>query len=426
MNKTLAINHYKSLLTRNMSIICALLCFLVCFLEVTDRDIDWWLASVLFVASSLYTLIAWRFSGINNYKGGALAVNIVGIFAIIFAILSSKNAYLVGTHFYFAPLIVTSTFLCGRLVGFIFLILTYIVSCYVFYSLGIHISEDLSLEFSSFLDRIIAPTIVYYMIGTSEKALTSSLKLIEGQANKIEQGKHLSMIGTFASGLAHEVRNPLAIILGSAKILGKRLNTTQNDHRKWIEKIEKNSDRIGNIVDSLMFLSSDGAQSLHDQSPSTPVNKTLKSVLLDVDKRIEQLGVTINLSSTETEYLFSGGDYHLATVSRILLDNAIDAITVNPRDSRLISVDIIESEGTVSINIRDNGPGIPKDIQEHIFDPFFTTKSVGQGAGMGLSLAYGIAERLTWELDFETSEGGTVFRLSSSNFQITKVDSVET
>jgi signal transduction histidine kinase len=73
-----------------------------------------------------------------------------------------------------------------------------------------------------------------------------------------------------------------------------------------------------------------------------------------------------------------------------LLDNAIDAVAVNPEGSRHICVGTARENGSLLVEIADNGTGIPPDVQAHIFEPFFTTKAIGKGTGLGLGISHRI------------------------------------
>ena len=91
-----------------------------------------------------------------------------------------------------------------------------------------------------------------------------------------------------------------------------------------------------------------------------------------------------------------------------LLNNAIDAISKNGHI--FISTTFAREESLVAVHIRDDGPGMDKDVQKRIFDPFFTTKNVGEGTGLGLSISYSIISKLGGSIRFESEVGqGTEF-----------------
>ncbi|SMF54473.1 sensor histidine kinase [Pseudobacteriovorax antillogorgiicola] len=412
---------YKSALTRNISIAGSVLCCFLIVAELLDQRPMYILAAILAVAGMSFGLVATRYSLPENYTNGALALNIIGSLAVAFANLSAQHPNLTGGYYYFGVIIITSSFLCGRRVGFGFLIFFYFTLALGYVLHGQHVAPGLDLEFSTFLDRAIAPTFIFYVVSVAEKTLLASLEVSENQQAQIKQGEKLSTLGVFAAGIAHEIRNPLGIISGSIDVLkrlGKADKLNEASFTKWLQKAQKNSLRISDVIDSLMYLANDSYKAQIDDNLDVSVQDSFCECLAALDTKISQNGIVIKNLHAEKDYMVGGNSYHLFTVMRIIIDNAIDALGDKKSLHPKITFETRISDNHLVISITDNGPGIPVQLQDRILDPFFTTKEVGQGSGIGLALAYGIAQRLSWKISFKSEEGRTSFLIVINRFEV--------
>ncbi len=212
------------------------------------------------------------------------------------------------------------------------------------------------------------------------------------QKVKAAQANRMAAIGEMASGIAHEINNPLAIIRGAAESIEIKLQKESLDEEfllKNTQRIISVADRIKKIISGLKTFSYG-----HDGMPFE--KKTLKELLdgtLDLcQEKFKSKQVAFHTDLLDQDVAFDCQSVQINQVLLNLLNNSIDAIDSLPEKWIRVSSRIILERGTqmMEIKISDSGAGIPQHIQAKIFDPFFTTKGVGKGTGLGLSISKGI------------------------------------
>ena len=221
---------------------------------------------------------------------------------------------------------------------------------------------------------------------------------------QIRQADKLASVGQLAAGVAHEINNPLSIVLGYAKLL---LNDAADARtREDLEAIRNNAQLCKKIVEDLLNFS----RQKMPQYAQADINETVESVVAVVEGKFAGQGITLARDYDPRMPLVIMDVDKMKQVCMNLLMNASHAtasggrITVTTRRDDAL-------QGAV-ILFSDTGSGIPGDIQSRIFEPFFTTKGPGQGTGLGLAVSYGIIKEHTGELSFESEEGtGTTFRI---------------
>ncbi len=230
--------------------------------------------------------------------------------------------------------------------------------------------------------------------------------IIKDQQAKIIATSKLSSLGEMASGIAHEINNPLAIIQGKAAQILRRVRSDdmEKDYLiKEISKIESNTQRINKIIKGLRTFSRQGE--------SDPIQEfTFKSLLDDVlelcSERFKYHGVELKILGDLFIKLY-GQPTQLAQVLLNLINNAHDAVIELPE--KWISVEISQDNESTYIKVLDSGKGIPADVAEKIMQPFFTTKEVGLGTGLGLSISKGIIDSHKGRLYLDADSPSTCF-----------------
>uniref|UniRef100_A0A831XMJ1 histidine kinase n=1 Tax=Geobacter metallireducens TaxID=28232 RepID=A0A831XMJ1_GEOME len=225
------------------------------------------------------------------------------------------------------------------------------------------------------------------------------------------QSEKMSSIGVLATGIAHEINNPLTSVAGYAEALLRRFRdepALERDSRldvfpRYLEVIVRESYRCKGIINHLLSFGrkSDGV------AVPVDMNAILREILelLSHQPGYRQIKVVANLKEELPRVL--GDPSGLRQVCMNLLVNAHQAIT---GDGRVEVTTEAAGEATVSVTIRDSGPGISPDMIDRIWDPFFTTKEVGKGIGLGLALTYDIVKRHRGEIEVESRVGdGTQF-----------------
>ncbi|MBI5749525.1 MAG: response regulator [Nitrospinae bacterium] len=237
-------------------------------------------------------------------------------------------------------------------------------------------------------------------------------KLLQSQMAKAEK---LASIGGLTAGITHEILNPLNIISGNVqmKLMEKDI---REDDRKIYENIQRQVERIVNIVDGLLRFSKQREPKMEEVDVNALIEKTLS--LLDYQLKLQNIIIEKELDKS-IPLIIADSD-QLEQVLMIILINARDALNERElkgeSDGHWMKKILITTRGNmpayVQISIADTGIGIPTDIISKIFDPFFTTKPEKEGTGLGLSIAHGIIEGHGGKIDVRSEvEKGTKFTI---------------
>lgn len=226
------------------------------------------------------------------------------------------------------------------------------------------------------------------------------------EADIVAQAR-MNAVGDLASGVAHEINNPLTVIVGKCDQVLRQLEKEAPDLPKVkesIEKIQNTSVRISKIVASLKSLSRKG---------KTPAARraSLFSIVDDVRdvcaEKFKTAGIDLRIAPLPGGLEAEVDPTLVGQMLLHLLDNAFDA-AVNQAD-KWVSLEATDDDSSIYIYVTDCGPGIPIKSRGRIFDPFFTTKGPGQGTGLGLSLASGIAAHHGGMIRLDTMNAHTRF-----------------
>ena len=210
-------------------------------------------------------------------------------------------------------------------------------------------------------------------------------------------------IGTLASGVAHEINNPL----GGITVCFKNLmrpgmdDATKQEH---IEVIDESLDRIKNIVEQLLNFS---RMAVTEKSP-VDLNGLITRQLLLLKYYISAKKIEVVNDLSEKLSRIALDENKMGQVVMNIMINAIQAM----ENGGVMTIRTVLDNGFCEIHIEDTGKGIPADIMNNIFDPFFTTKCVGEGTGLGLSVSKGIVEQHGGIIAVESTVNvGTKFRI---------------
>jgi PAS domain S-box-containing protein len=226
------------------------------------------------------------------------------------------------------------------------------------------------------------------------------------------QSEKMSSIGVLATGIAHEINNPLTSVAGYAEALLRRFrdepslgaDSRLNDFTRYLEVIVREAYHCKGIIGNLLNFGrkSDGLLA------TVNLNRLIQEILELLRHQPNYGEVAIVVDLAEDIPLINGDPSGLRQVFMNLLVNACQAI----KDGGMIKVSSVysENEAAILVEISDTGCGIAHDVIERIWDPFFTTKEVGKGVGLGLALSYNIVKRHGGEISVKSAVGeGTVF-----------------
>ena len=229
---------------------------------------------------------------------------------------------------------------------------------------------------------------------------------LAGANAALVQSEKLAAFGQLGAGIAHEVKNPLAGILGYAQLTLRKLDD-DSPFKKNLDIIESETRRCTDIISNLLQFA---RQETAKMAP-TEINPVVEAALRIVDHQLGVNNVKIKKELTADLPLCHANANQL---QQVIMNFAINAQQAMGSDGGNLTVRTHDGGGGgVVIEVEDTGPGIPDDIKAKIFEPFFTTKPAGQGTGLGLSVTYGIIKDHDGEIRIEdVAEGGTRFVVS--------------
>ena len=220
---------------------------------------------------------------------------------------------------------------------------------------------------------------------------------------QLVQSDKLASLGKMAAGVAHEINNPLAVILQKTGWLADLLEEEEfqkssnlQEFRTTVNKIEEHVERARKVVHNMLGYVRRMEPRLEDVDVNQTVNQTID--ILSNFARANNIDIRTDLGADVP--IIGGDQAKLQQVVLNLVTNAIDAIG---KDGT-ITVRTRADESEISIVVADTGPGIPENLQKKVFDPFFTTKS-GKGNGLGLWVSYSIIEKMGGALSLRSQEG---------------------
>ena len=221
-----------------------------------------------------------------------------------------------------------------------------------------------------------------------------------GINQELLQAEKLAALGQTISGVAHELNNPLATILTWSERLASR--SVDAVTRRGIETILGESERAARIVRNLLTF----ARKRHSTRSTVDLNQVVRETLAlrAYEQRLSNVR-TIEALAAGLPPLFAD-PHHLKQVLLNLLINAEQAmLAANGRGTLVIRTWHDAARDAVVLELNDDGPGMPPDVQSKIFDPFFTTKAVGKGTGLGLTVAYAIVQEHGGQLGVRSEPG---------------------
>lgn len=224
----------------------------------------------------------------------------------------------------------------------------------------------------------------------------------EQERIKALQNAKLASLGELSAGVSHEIKNPLAIILGNLLHLKKFKDDAEKFDRK-IELIKKSCERINQIATNLVKFSR--GSSTVDLAP-VPLKKLLEECLSLAELKAKSTGAKISLEcETSSEILCN--EIQIEQVIINLINNAVDA--TKDLEQKWIKITAHEVADMISIKIIDSGAGISLEMAKHLFEPFYSTKPVGEGTGLGLSISKGILEEHNAKISIDHKNANTCF-----------------
>lgn len=238
-----------------------------------------------------------------------------------------------------------------------------------------------------------------FRISEGKQSLRSMVRSLETANRELRQARKdvinaekLASVGRLSAGIAHEIGNPIAIVIGYLELL-KQPDLPEPDRAEFVRRTEAEIHRINAIIRQLLDLSRPSA----GQTEPVSLHNLIREIgeVVGCQPLMNEIQLDLHLDASADRVLADPGQ--LRQVFLNLLLNAADAIASQEKgasEGRIeISTRLREASRTeIEIAVVDNGPGIPEDQLDNIFDPFFTTKEPGKGTGLGLSVSFMIVQ----------------------------------
>lgn len=241
---------------------------------------------------------------------------------------------------------------------------------------------------------------------------------LEKQAKLIQAGK-MATLGEMATSIAHELNQPLNVIMLGCDYLTKKVRTGQNLTAADLEQVSRelsgNVKRATRIINHLRQF----GRMADETMTSVDINVPVANVFTLVGTQLEARGIRWELDLDGSLPRIMGDANRLEQVFLNLVLNARDAMLNQEAIERqydhcrpkVVSIKSFVEHDRVVVTISDTGPGIPESIRSKVFEPFFTTKKAEEGTGLGLSICYGIIKEHNGAIEIESGQGAT-FRMS--------------
>ncbi|MCG8570913.1 MAG: ATP-binding protein [Spirochaetes bacterium] len=227
--------------------------------------------------------------------------------------------------------------------------------------------------------------------------LDNSYQQLQNQQNQIIQASKLAALGRMASGIAHEISQPLMGISLVTDLLQLDVKEKKIDEKKLEKNCNKLKSYIYRIKDILDHVRNFSKQQSNENFSPCQINTCIKNALKFVKNQFKNHQIKLNMNLSDNLPEIMGNPYQIEQVIVNLLNNAKDALEKKPKENKFskeITITTQIKDQKIQLTILDNGKGIPEDLLKNVFDPFFSTKTMEKGAGLGLSATYGLVSKM--------------------------------
>lgn len=240
------------------------------------------------------------------------------------------------------------------------------------------------------------------------KELTNTIRVLRKTRQQLVIAEKLAALGALTAGVAHEINNPTAVMLGNLDVITAELGSKLEPVQDEIDLVVKQIYRIKDITNNLLQYARPDAYAgyLNETDPNEMIDETLKLV----HHLRSQITYKFDLS-LESTLLININQQELQQVLVNLVSNAVQSL---PEQNGCVTIQSRDYQDKgIQIIVRDNGHGMDEDSVSKVFNPFFTTKTQGEGTGLGLSISYGLVRRYGGNIEVSSVLGaGTEFTVT--------------
>ncbi|MBX7197619.1 MAG: HAMP domain-containing histidine kinase [Sandaracinaceae bacterium] len=234
----------------------------------------------------------------------------------------------------------------------------------------------------------------------------------------IVRSERLASVGRLAAGLAHEVGNPIAALLGLEEVV--LTGELDDETRDLVERMKRETERVHRVMrDLLDFARAEQEPRASEASASASVREVAEEVAALVKPQRSMRDVVVKLEIPRELHAVRIAGTRLQQVLLNLVLNAGDALGdeakrrgIEPRGEPIGTIVVrarTHDEHTVRLEVEDDGPGVPEAVRDKLFEPFVTTKDVGKGTGLGLAVCRGLVEGVGGRIDLDRTPKGARF-----------------
>jgi len=254
----------------------------------------------------------------------------------------------------------------------------------------------------------------------TNKELNQTMESLKITQNQLIQSEKMASLGVLTAGIAHEMNNPLNFTKAGVRSIEKHValleqqchkfsngqgnvvNKLLNNIKELCASAGKGTQRTAEIVNGLNYFVHCNDQKMHP----VDIQKTIDTALIVLKNTLNK-NITIKKEFIEKGPMIPG---YAGKLNQVFLNIIINAVQAIGEKKGTIRIKVLKEVDRVVVRIKDNGTGIPLEVQNKIFDPFFTTKGVGEGTGLGLSIVYTLIEQHHGKIDVISQETqGTEF-----------------
>lgn len=242
---------------------------------------------------------------------------------------------------------------------------------------------------------------------TERQALEDRVRELEQTTTELDtahdhlvRSERLASVGRLAAGVAHEIGNPLAAILGLVELV-RAGDLEPAEREEFLRRVQLETERIQKIIRDLLDFSRQGRDE-EDADATADLGEVVEDAVRLVAPQKDLNQVDIERRVDPDVPRVRGSADRLGQLVLNLLLNAADAIG----GEGSIRLEVHAVDGIVELVVADSGPGIPPTVMDELFEPFVTTKPAGQGTGLGLAVCHTIVERLGGSIEAENAPGG--------------------
>jgi PAS domain S-box-containing protein len=236
-------------------------------------------------------------------------------------------------------------------------------------------------------------------VGTDVTRLKAAQEEIARQRDALHQSEKLNALGSMLASIAHELNNPLSVVLGYATMMDELASDPAGKERA--QRVRAAAERCARIVRTFLAL----ARHKPQQPAPVQLGRVVEAALEVCGYGLKSADVAVELDLAPDLPEITGDGDQLALVVMNLLVNAQQVLQGQPPPRRVRITTSATEDGAV-LRVEDNGPGVPPAARERIFEPFFTTKPAGAGTGIGLSVCRGIVDSHGGRIAVEEAAGG--------------------